>query len=290
MANETKFTSDMLPRNRREVFVDVLRQHWGRFLSFGLLVLIFALPLNSMAIYSDMYLGKMYASVGDSSDKDALVKLAAQLTAFDNFRYLCDIPLYMIFAVCLAGLARVVRQYAWEENVSFRHDFGLGIKQNVKQYLLFAFMFGVVRFGCHYLDNLLGATSVKWLAVVPTAVCTVLLVPTCAYAVVGCSVYENSFVRNLRVGFRCYARHPWKSLLATVGGLAIFLLQNDVWGYLFDMSTVMTIHIIGRIVGCAAVPFIMLAFWLFAYNVFDETINVAEHTELVGKGTFAAEN
>ena len=163
----------------------------------------------------------------------------------------------------------------------FRYDFLTGIRQNLTQTVLLAVLAGILRFVCNYIYNLsllLPEEEVfSWLGVIPTILFSVLCIPPAAYATVCIALYGNSFRQNLKLGFMLYARHPWKSVLAVLCGMIVFLPQ-----YLSNFYCI----VIGRIVGSILIPIISLGFMLFSFNALDERINPEFHPELVGKGTF----
>lgn len=271
------FQKSMLPQNRRQVFADVVKLHWGKLLLLGLLVFAFSLPLHITALLQDLY--AMQLPVENSGDE--LPQIILQWISNSNTTALIEIPCFVFLAIGLAGLMRVIRQLAWEDNMYFRYDFLTGVKQNMAQMVLLALLVGAVRFICNYILNLsmlITADGVySYLGIIPSVVLSIICVPPAAYATVCIAVYGNSFRQNIRIGFMLYARHPWKTLLAVVCGLIVFIPQC--------IPTFYTI-VFGRIISSILVPFIMLGWVLFSFNGLDEKINPQFHPELVGKGTF----
>lgn len=271
------FQKSMLPQNRRQVLADVVKLHWGKLLLLGLLVFAFSLPLHITALLQDLY--AMQLPVENIADE--LPQVVLQWISSSNATALIEIPCFVFLAIGLAGLMRVIRQLAWEDNMYFRYDFLIGIKQNMAQMVLLALLVGAVRFICNYILNLsmlITAGGVySYLGIIPSVVLSILCVPPAAYATVCIAVYGNSFRQNIRIGFMLFARHPWKTLLAVVCGLVVFIPQC--------IPTFYTI-VFGRIISSILVPFIMLGWVLFSFNGLDEKINPKFHPELVGKGTF----
>jgi hypothetical protein len=197
--------------------------------------------------------------------------------------------------VGLAGMARVIRQYAWGENVDFNHDFVLGIKQNIKQFALIALITGIIAFICNaclqfndicILLKLQGVESIEpnevydWISIIPVAICAVFFIPIIGYSLVAGTCYENKLRHNLKIGRVCYFKYLWKTLFACICCLAIFAIQ---------MIPFFWCHLIGRIVASLLIPEIMLGWYLFAFGRLDEVVNKKLHPELVGKGIYKPE-
>lgn len=271
------FQRSMLPHNRREVFADVVKLHWGKLFLLGLLALAFSLPLHIVAVMQDFYTMQLPVETAG----DDLGQIILQWISNSNTTALIEILCLMFFAIGLAGMIRVIRQLAWEENMYFRYDFITGIKQNMTQMVLLALITGVVRFICNYILNLsmliTSGEVYSYLGIIPSVLLSVVCIPPAAYAVVCIAVYGNSFRQNIKIGFILYAHHTWKTLLAVICGLMIFIPQ-----YIPTFYTI----VIGRLVSSICIPFIMLGWVLFTFNGLDEKINPRFHPELIGKGVF----
>lgn len=291
-----EFEPSMLPKNRKELFFDVIKLHWGKFLMFGCLMLLFAFPIHAYAIAEDFYVGTIKDTLKGVESIETQAGAYMSILLFGIIRNLVNIPLLVLFSVGLAGMARVIRQYAWGENVDFNHDFVLGIKQNGKQFALIALITGVIAFICHVcmqfndvciLLKLQGVDSIEpndaydWISIIPVAVCAVFFIPIAGYALVSGSCYENSLKHNLKIGRVCYFRYLWKTILACVCCLAVFVIQ---------LIPFFWTHLIGRLVGSLLIPEIMLGWYLFAFGRLDEVVNKKLHPELVKKGLYVSEN
>lgn len=279
-----EYEPSMLPKNRREVFFDVLKLHWGKLLMMGCLMLLFAFPIHIYALAEDFYQMQLYATLSQIPTEEQAAAITSAILTFNLIRNAVNILLLMVFAVGLAGLARVIRQYAWGENVDFNHDFSLGIKQNAKQFVLVAFIAGMIAFICNYIANIsstiVSSEVYSWLGMIPAVLCAVILIPVAGYALVACSCYENKLRHNLKIGRVCYFRYLWRTLLACVCSLAVFVIQ---------LLPFFWCHLIGRIVASVLIPEIMLGWYLFALGGLDETVNRKLHPELVGKGIYGQE-
>ena len=272
------FTEDMLPHTRREVFFDVLKLHWAKFLLLGLISLIFSVPLLISALMRDLYLLAVYSELGGE-------ELVSQAVYINNLFAALNIPCYLIYFAGFSALARIIKRYAFEDPVSISTDFAKGFRQNILQYLLLGFFFAIIVFACSFFQSVSltadGAGVSLKPGLIPTAVFALLFAPVGAYMTVTQSVYAISFRLNILYGFVLYSKNIPQTLLTAVCCAAPFVLQ------LFPLinGNVLYVHIVGYILCPFITPIIMLGFWLFTYNKLDAAINRDYYPELVGKGT-----
>lgn len=255
------YTCSMLPKNRREVFFDILRLHWGKFFWMGVLIFLFSLPLHLCALLWD----HMAEQTGQA------------LEQWQNLRLIVNIPLLMLPFIPIAGLLRIMRQYAWGENVFFFYDLSKGLRQNSLQTLLVtlvgssAFMLAAV---CFRTAAAAGG-SISYAAGIPMGIFLFLIFPLCCYVLTALPVYSNTSIANWKLALAVYSKSPLKSLLM-LGCLCAPLLASYVPNMYF--------HIIGRILSSLYMPILLLAWTLFCYDQFDQHINTQEYPELVNKG------
>lgn len=262
----TAYTSNMLPQNRKEVFWDVLRLHWGKFFLLGLLMLLCMLPVHLSAILRDVYTVNMDPVLSKESN-----------IQFQNLQTLISIPLMTVLALPLAGLMRILRQYAWGENVSFSFDFFKGLRQNWAQTALTIFV-GSSSFSMALISfrTTSGAESnAAIFALIPLSLFLLLIFPLCALMVAAIPVYSNNWIGNLKVALMIYAKAPIKTLVVLLGTFLIFFLAF-VPNFYF--------HIISRITASLLLPVSLLVWTLFCHSQFDQYINLHEHPDLVNRG------
>ena len=277
--SDKDFTRDMLPKNRKEVFFDVLKLHWGKLLACGLILLVFALPLHISAIVSDMYditLRQQFSEGTITAEQ-----MAGLYISFTNTRGLIDIALCVIFSVGLAAVLRIARQLAWEENVFMRYDVVKGIKQNALQCVLLGIIFGIIRFACNYFMNaLVSKNGIPYVGAAITVISIVLFAPAAIYSLMAICIYGNKFRHNLRLGFLLYFKHPIKTLGIFLACVAIFIPQ-----FIPLVSPVLVIvHIVFRIISSVLSGIILLILFLFTSSLLDKDINPKHHPELIGRG------
>lgn len=275
---KTDYTRAMLPHTRKEVFFDVVKLHFRELLLCGVIVLVFSLPMHLLTLLEDGYVSTINAQLPENPTEEQLRAAYDSVRAFGNFKAIVDAVLLLIFSIGFSGLMRVIRQYAWGENVFFTTDFFKGIRQNIKQTLLLALIIGILYAVCvlYYNAAPQDPGAVSYMFLIPVGLFILLVIPIAAYMTVCIPVYTNSFGQNAFMGLYLFVKSPLKTYGALIACGAVFI------SYLF--SSVYA-HLLGRLFCSFAAPFVMLAWYLFAYNRLDRFVNEKEHPELVGRGT-----
>lgn len=276
-------TPNSLPHNRKEVFFDVLKLHFGDLMKCGFILFAFCAPLIALSVYKELALMSFQVQIKSIADETSLFEEIRRMVVFDNLTALIALPLFMIASVGLAGVMRIIRQFAWEENVYIRYDFKEGVKQNVKQTLLASFIVGLFYFLYTLVQNAVMLTVgglETYMMIIPKTVLAVVFIPALAYTLVSASLYNNRFFENVRIGFVLYAENIAKTLFA--------LLLSALSAVLMFVPDFIC-KIVGESVFVFALPVCMLGWWLVAYNLLDVRINTINHTDLIGRGTFPVE-
>ncbi|MBO5716461.1 MAG: hypothetical protein J6S23_08755 [Clostridia bacterium] len=269
-----------LPATRKEVFADVLKIHWKSFLGFAFLFVLFTIPFHALKIYEDIIQMNMMQDF-DNMTVDQKQAVIVQVLSVKNMSAVLNIVSFIIFSVFLSGMLRIIRQYSWEENVFFGFDMMQGIKQNIGQIFPLFVLVGIVNAFVVYAYNYSILTPNGTLAILlAMAVCAVVIIglPTLAYTLVSVSLYNNSLIGHIKLGAVMAFKTPFKSFAM----LALFFLP-------FSLTMIPNIvcHIIGGLIGSFCLPVVLLAWYLFAFDRFDEFVNKTKFPELVGKGTFS---
>lgn len=276
----TDYVPDMLPKNRKEVFFDVLKLHFWDLIKLGLVMLLFCFPLHLAAIGEDIITGGIYAQVQDATAEQ---QQGAYLTvlAVKVLRAVVSTVLTPFFVVGLAGVSRVVRQYGWGENVFLATDFVKGVRQNWKQIAGLQFLLGLIYTLSLLAQQLadLSTGAIVWLLHIPMAVFVLVILPVAGYAAAGIPVYSTGLLSHFRAGLQMYI----KSLFPTLLGVLLTMII-----YLPLLIPNLYVHIFGRVIATLLTPIALLGWCLFCYNNQDKYINPTQHPELIGRGTLSA--
>lgn len=276
----TDYTPDMLPTNRKEVFFDVVKLHFWNLIKLGLVLLLFSMPLHLLAIGEDIITGSIYAQVQNATAEQ---QQGAYLTVMviQVLRALLSTVLVPFFAVGLAGVLRVIRQYGWGENVFLATDFVKGVRQNWKQLSQLQFLMGVIytlSLLAQQLANI-STGAVVWLLHIPMAVFVLVILPVAGYVAAGIPVYSTGLLSHIQTGLQMYIKRLFSTLLGVLCTMTVYLplLIPNLY-----------VHIFGRVIATLLTPIALLGWCLFCYDRQDQYINPTQHPELIGRGTLSA--
>lgn len=276
------WTAEMLPRNRKELFFDIFKLHFFNFLYYGLFLLILSFPMHLLALVNDLYESNMFSVVTEMTTKEELTNIYSNVILFKNSTAIIIIPLFCLFGVLFSGFARVIRQYSYLENVSFWHDYVLGIKQNWKQYLLLSLcsgiLYSVIIIGIN--NNSLSPDS-NILFLIFLGFTIIFILPILAITSILIPTYNNTFFTNIKIAVSLFLKNPFKVL-----GVMILCSLIYIPYFIPDFYT----HIFGRLLATIFTPFVVLIFYLVCLNMFDKTINSRQFPEAVGRGLYKEKN
>lgn len=275
--SKSDFTKSMLPQSRREIFRDVMQLHWQKLLLLGVIFFLFYLPILLVGIYYDSYVSAIYSSLSamDDAQKQSAGYAIIQM---DLLRSIAAIFLLILLSVALAGIARVIRQYAWEENVHIPTDFAKGIRDNLRQIAALAGLSGILYALClsvYYTADFYRSSLLSYLSLLPIAISLLLVLPIFAISLVMIPVYSNKLGTTLKNAFFVYSR----CLLPSLGFLLICFV---IW--VPALIPNFLCHIFGGLFGALMTPIALLAWTLFCYDRFDQHFNPLVYPELIGKG------
>ena len=271
------YTKSMLPQTRRQVFFDVLHLQWKKLLLLGLLLLLFYLPLLLSTVVKDIYISNLYVSLADA---DHGQKLAAgqTLAILDLLRSLVNILFILVLTVAFSGVLRVIRQYAWEENVHLPTDMGKGIKDNYLQTAAIGVLAGLIYTLClmvYYTASSYSFSLVAMLSMLPIGISVLVILPILMISLAMVPVYSNRLWVTLKNAFFIYTRCLLKVLLGMLCCLAVWIPATIPNFYC---------HIFGSVFGMLLTPIALLGWSLLCYDCFDRHLNPLVCPQLIGKG------
>ena len=277
---KSDYTREMLPHNRKEVFWDVLKLQWKSLLFMGVILFVFSLPLLVSAIVEDVYITSVYDSLPQNATIEQQQVAAYSVLTFSSVKSFVEILFYIVFAIGLAGVSRIIRQFCWGENVFFASDFSLGLKQNVKQYVWIALIGGflfAISIVCANFSSIISDSILSIILYFPILLFILVVLPIVGLILTMIPIYSGSLLKRLRIAFVVFAQKP----LVFIAALICCLLP-----YFVCVIPNTYCHILGRIVGAIILPFVLLGWNLFCYNRLDEVVNKKYYPDIVGKGTY----
>lgn len=145
-AGQADFNPEDLPKNRRELFMAMLRIRFSGLITQNLIYLVFCLPAIVICFYAFVFLNSLAA---------AAVEDAALLEQFTRDWFSYGVMLLLLLAPCmgLAGVGASGCMYVLRNWARDQHAFGLSdikdsIKANWKQGLAFGLLTGAIDLVC----------------------------------------------------------------------------------------------------------------------------------------------
>lgn len=267
----TDFTAEQLPKNRRELFFDCIRQRPLTFIRIGLMSLLFLSPLLVLYFFRD--LGLMNISSALAAGRTDEASALAQSKALCNFAALLAVPLSAPAAVGTAGTVRIIRQLVWGEGVFFHRDFADGVKANWLSYTAIFVLAAFIVFMLTCVNNLMPDS---FAGAISFGVAAVVFLPAALFMLSQEAVYEVKFFQCAKNAFALYVKTVAPSLLAVVCMAVPFLLTL--------INIILLKYLLFAAVAVFVLPLLIAAWFIYSCHAFDKYINCRFHPELVGKG------
>lgn len=264
-----------LPKNRKEVFFDLLKTRKMNMFSLSCLVALFFIPLFIDLIYFNLIeMGAMATLEGND--------LSRTLFSLMFYSLLIAIPCMIIGFFGLAGGFNVIKKMVWQEGIHMSQDFFQGIKENAKQCILLGFIGGLSLFGM-----VIGCSYLRIYAEIEPVWCGIgigaLIVQFIMFGIMNLIslaqivFYSNSFKHTYKNAFSFLMLSNWRSIVAFIFsiGLTVGLcLINSVTLYIALF--------------CFAIfnAWIILLFTLISHKYFDKYINKDNYPQFYEKGLY----
>ena len=274
----------IFPKNRKEVFLVLIKYHKLDLLKINLLIAGFAL-LSLLAIYFGLFfIGQVPSLISNGTlpmakegdmDYSILFTSLTYLVMTTAILIITNIPLFL----GLGGGIYVISQLCYAEaNILIGKDFFIGIKRNAKHMvflsLLFSFatLFMVFVFSVYLiLDTYLFIKIISY--IIGGLVFLVVSIVT-FIAINYTNVYEVSFPKLLKNSFLIAFSKPFHS----VG----FMLLSSIFFYLLAIP--MRIPVFPLCVFFFGFAYYLVIEFLYTSSLFDKYINKKAHEEIVGRG------
>ena len=261
------YSKAMLPRTRREQFLDCYKMNFILLLKCGLTLLLFALPLILFCIFMDFYYMSILNHVTEAVEQTKLV--------FFFLYNLGVIILCSLLIFALSGITHILRNFIWQEGIYFREDFGKGIKQNIGKNMVF---YGIC--ALLYLLSIVvySLFNVSLISYVPLVIFVLIIFPIFIWFIFLNNTYTSKFFPLVRNSTFFYIKSLGWSLLATVVLFSSFAVIFIPLAFVWLKYIVVTLYFI------FIYPAIFLVMVLYTTHKFDEFINKENYPEYYLKG------
>ena len=269
------FALNDLPDNRGKQFFDIFKNDWKTLFLSGLILFLFSIPFLTLEFFHWFTIINLPIQLQSQGIDEATIYSSLQLTEviYELGLILCN----LIFAVSLAGLARVLKRLVHGEGVLFKDDFFTGIKQNIWHFLLLMFIYSFLRFASQftyiYIKNIPIVSEI--VVGVSTGIFFILFVPIILFMFAQDAIYKMNIWTNFKNSYQLAIR---SILVILIFSLLIFgtyfiryipliYVELIVWGFIIIIS-----------------PLYFLSLSLFTMSKFDRYINKDNYPEVYRKG------
>lgn len=267
--NENDFLISDLPKNRVQLFFDILKNQWS-----SLLILSFTTLLVFMLLIISRYQNISIISNIISSDMENK-NYHIQFAYF--IHYAINIVIIIIIGIYLSGMMRVFKKMSYNEGFFLGADFFKGVKENIKEYLIIYTIYGILCFMVESLSiNYLMADSMLYYLfkiINYGFLLPILLICSCLS-----TIYSDNIFKKIKISFLLYIKNFFKIIFALI--IMICPLLSLIMG-----STIVQLFV--PIIYCLIyLPLSLLGFLIMMNGVFDKYINKENFPDLVNKGMY----
>lgn len=266
-----EFTINDLPSNRKELFFDVLKNHYNVLVSLGLIAIAFLIPFLIVSVLGDNYSANIYASF--NAGEITIEEYKSIYNVSSLIFSLIQCLTLSIFSIGMAGIMKVFKRLLFMEPLFFKEDFVLGIKDSWKTYLLTYFIFGLFYAFSRFM-NLVNAS--EFIKALPVGVLVVFVLPIFLLMNTNTTIYKNSFGKRIRVSTLLHVKNFFSNMLASLIlliPLLVLFINNLVIKYLIICAIVIFLF-----------PIYILGYFDFSLSIYDKFINIHNYPEIYRKG------
>ena len=260
-----------LPRNRKELFFDLIKHRKMTLLTLSFFTFMFFIPLAV-----DLFYFNFLENVAVANGKEE------QVFSYIFYSMVIMLPCMVIGFIGLAGAFYAVKKLVWQEGVMISYDFFRGIKENWLHGLINGMLFGIILFGF-----VVGGEYLLIRGDLPPVIRGIgfgglILVMLTFGMIIPLNFtqgvyYSNSYSRTLKNSFGFLGLLNWRILLT----------------FLFSTGAVITLACLNMItLGVGLFLFALLnsvvitIYTLLSHSAFDKFINKDHYPDMVGKGLY----
>ena len=261
------FSISSLPKTRKEQFFDILSHRFFLLVAMGALLLLFSLPFLGLSLYKDVSFLAIEASDLETSAKEQSLFFTMLV-----YRLAC-LPAFLILALGLSGTQKIYKELLYDEPIFVRVDFGCGMKENWKQYLLLSSFFwlfwSISELASSFFKNI-------FVEVASPAINVALIYPVIFVCFFLMNTYSNSFAKNITSGYTLYFK-AFPSVFLTF--LAVFALT-----FLRYIPLILVKYTVVILAYLLYLPISLLLAYENQVRLFDSYINKEQFPNFYQKG------
>lgn len=268
--NISDYTENQLPKNRIELFFDILKNQWQVIILLSFSLVLFLLPLIIHRYVNLLQISRIIEQNNDTSI------LFSQLLGQQVIYLIIRIPLLLLLSVFIAGSGRILKRLSFLQGIFFFADFARGVKENIRDQvlgtLLYALSSFVIEFLAIYLQ--LKGQMIGYYLLRIAHLFLILPITLIFYCL--SNIYRERFIKKVSIAIMVLFHFFPK----TIAFLVIFYLPLLV--LMIPISALQLLFPIGFFLFFGIV--FMLSFVLWMNHCFDHLINRTQFPNLYRKG------
>lgn len=264
--SKTDFLISDLPKNRKELFFDIIKNQWRILLLVALIVFVIFLPFILLRYYNLIIINELSNQKNNNDIFNAYV-------AYNLINFF----VIYLMGILFGGVQRIYKKLCYNEGLFIGADFIKGIKENFKDFSVLFLIYGALYFLLEvlYMNYLIEGSSLYYLfKVVNYGIFLPLLVICLCLS----AIYTDPILRKIKASCKIYFKYFPKIILVLLIG--IFPL-----GLLFIGKTFVQL-LIPMVYCLLYLPLFYVIVCLIMNNFFDKEINEKNFPNLYGKGMY----
>jgi len=266
--NKNDFNQDSLPVNRRELFKKIFVSRFGKLFQINIFTFLFFIPL---------LLWDMFTNIYKSSLKD--------LSELTQFVLYIKSPLFIVFTliafVGIAGAIYYIRRLSWKEPVSLFRTFFEGVKNSIKQFMIFGFVTAIFICLCDLAFTMMINTNLdktyNIIFISSMILAIVLFLSIISYALTLSSLYVMKISTIVKTSVILTIKKMMLNLffsIVTYGIILATFILNIVYLYFIG---IVVLAVIG-------ISYSILVWVIYTNSSYDLYINLKQYPEIYRKG------
>ena len=260
-----------LPKNRKEVFFDLIKHRKMTLFSLSCFTFMFFIPLAV-----DLFYFNFLESVAIEAEQ------YQYLFSLIFYSMLIMLPCMVVGFLGFSGAFYVSKKIVWQEGISMAQDFFKGIKENWRHAIIDGMIFGLVLFGfvvggAYLLIYAPVHAMVKGIGIGALILLLLLFGMITMLNEAQSVYYANSYWITFKNSFSFLGLTNWKTFL-------VYLLSTGVVITLACLNMV-TLGV-GLFLFAILNSVVIILYTLISHSAFDKYINQEHYPEMVGKGLY----
>ena len=271
-----EFKNTDLPKNRYEVFIDILKVRFDIICKSGVILFLFLIPF----IFSILAKNFSLFSLKEYFDSNTIDK-----TMYDQSLFtikllfsLFEVVSLLFFSIGLSGIMNIFKRLTFYDSIQFKDDFLRGVKNNYKHNVLTFFLVGMIYvLSIIYTNIYTGSDFVSYVIFYfPVFLSCILVIPVLIFCLFQIPIYNNTYKQYLKNACFFYG----KTIFKTIG--IILVLSSFFAPLLIKNVYVMIISIL--VSSIFLLPISILVLNLYCNSIFDLYLNEKQYPEIYRKG------